>query len=128
MKKKKLTTFLRKFYLRFFIKLFLKFCQIDFIPLNGIMKFLGHAEKVGTTLDHAPAGLDSDRVHEQGQRAQQFSHTTAIIRRIHVCDMQRTQRVGFFLDALDNVRINKFFIIIDVNQIVISHNPHRSSK
>src|SRR5215203_1615944 len=66
----------------------------DAFALQGIVKLFRTGEESGRALDHAPAGLDADRIHHQRQRGQDFCDAAAIEGRADVHNMLRANTIS----------------------------------
>ena len=60
--------------------------KIDFCTLKSIVHFLRDREKIGSALNHAPFGAQSEAVHQQGERRDRLGHAAAVIGGIEICD------------------------------------------
>jgi hypothetical protein len=64
------------------------------------MKLLCASEEIGRTLNHAPTGVDPDRIHHQCKRCQDFADASAIERRADMDDVLCADSIGFLGDTL----------------------------
>src|SRR5262245_9014800 len=65
--------------------------DFDRRPLQAVMEFLGEGEELRTAFHDTPAHLDAHGIHEQRQRRQDLGHSTAVLRRADVDDVEILQ-------------------------------------
>jgi hypothetical protein len=94
------------------VYLHLEVGELDIGSLQGVVHLLGDAEEFRSALNHPPAGLDANGIHQQRQRRQNFRDAAAVIGRVYVDDVHVAEAPRLLDDALDSLRSDQRLVVL----------------
>jgi len=96
-----------------FVDGFVRFRNFDRFALQRIVQLLRTGKEGGSSLDHAPSGLDAHGVHHQREGGEDFGDAAAVKGRADMDKVQRAKSVSFLQDSLNGRCTNIRFILFE---------------